>query len=224
MPSQQETGRVGILGGTFDPIHAGHLGAALAARRALALTSVVLLPARVPPHRPQGPSASIFHRFAMAALAVANTDGLTVSDDELGAQGPSYTALTLERLIARGFDRSAIYFITGADAFAEIETWYRYPEVLDLAHFVVVSRAGVAAATLGNRLPHLRDRMRIADAALGPSPTPAIFLVDGDTPAVSSTEVRQQLRRGGSIRGLVPATVEQHILRHRLYVNGAREQ
>jgi nicotinate-nucleotide adenylyltransferase len=212
------TGRLGILGGTLDPIHVGHLDTALAARAALALRPMVVMPARIPPHRHQGPSASTFHRFAMATLAVSALDDFIVSDEELNADGPSYTALTLERLIARGMHPTQIFFVTGADAFVEIETWYRYPAVLDLAHFVVISRAGVPAPSVRDRLPDLRSRLAIPSAA-GPLPsTPSVFLVDARTTEVSSTDVRRRLRAGEPISGLVPAAVEHHILRHRLYL------
>ena len=213
------TGRIGVLGGTLDPIHVGHVETALAARQALALDDVIILPARVPPHRQQGPAASPYHRFAMAALAVNGLAALRVSDAELGSDGPSYTALTLERLSSRGLSRSQIFFITGADAFAEIETWYHYPAVLDLAHFVVISRPGVPVASLPERLPALSGRMRAAAAGGDIGAEPAIFLVDARTPDVSSTEIRRRLRGGEGIAGLVPPPVEAHILQHRLYVD-----
>lgn len=210
--------RVGILGGTLDPIHVGHVDAALAARAALALDAVIVMPSRVPPHRQQGPSASPYHRFAMAALAVNGLPGLSVSDEELCAAGPSYTALTLERLAARGLSSSEIFFITGADAFAEIESWYRYPEVLDLAHFVVVSRPGSPLRSIGDRLPALRSRFRTAEPAADPDEA-SIFLVDARTANVSATEIRRRLRAGERIAGLVPPAVETHILQHGLYVD-----
>ncbi len=209
--------RIGILGGTFDPIHVGHLQAARAARDALDLSGVVVMPARVPPHRQQGPSASTFHRFAMAALAVIDLADFTVSDGELSLDGPSYTALTLERLAAGGLHPSQMFFITGADAFVEIETWHRYPAVLDLAHFAVISRPGVSVATIGDRLPHLRSRLRVANRHAGIPPDPSVLLVDARTPEVSSTEIRRRLRAGDSITGLVSGAVEHHIHRHRLY-------
>lgn len=220
MTGRGRDARIGILGGTLDPIHLGHVEAALAARRALGLDTVTVMPARLPPHRQQGPTASPFHRFAMAALAVSAAEGLLVSDEELCADGPSYTALTLERLAARGIDRSEIFFITGADAFAEIETWYRYPAVLDLANFVVIARPGVTLASLAERLPMLRARFRRP----GEYPAdggPYVFLVDAPTPGVSSTDIRQRLRAGRSISGLVPPLVEAHIVRHHLYLAGA---
>jgi nicotinate-nucleotide adenylyltransferase len=213
------TGRVGLLGGTFDPIHCGHIETVQAAQRALALNPVLLMPARIPPHRERGPSASTFHRFAMVALAASELEDLLASDDELVAEGLSYTALTLERLAARGFEPRQLFFITGADAFAEIESWYRYPAVLDLAHFVVVSRPGMAAATLPARLPALSARF-CEPTRTGAMPAhPSIFLVDASTPDVSSTGVRERLRIGRSISGLVPRPVEAHIHRHHLYVD-----
>jgi nicotinate-nucleotide adenylyltransferase len=215
------TTRIGILGGTLDPIHCGHLDAAIAAREALQLTQVRVLPSRVPPHRAIQPVASPFHRFAMSALAVNGLDRLIASDAELCVTGPSYTADTLDRMRQSGVDPLQIFFITGADAFAEIATWHRYPEVLNLAHFVVVSRPGHAMDDMRRRLPALSSRMRsAADAiregarALG---NPSILLIETITRDVSSTGIRERLRRGDSIGGLVPPAVERHIYQHGLY-------
>ncbi|HEX5473666.1 MAG TPA: nicotinate-nucleotide adenylyltransferase [Vicinamibacterales bacterium] len=209
--------RIGILGGTLDPIHDGHVQAALAARRGLALDVVRVLPSHVPPHRPEQPLASAYHRFAMAALAVNGVDGLLASDDELRAPGPSFTADTLERLRAHGVQTSQIFFITGADAFAEIATWRRYPDVLDLAHFVVVARPGHPVDALATLVPALATRMRPARPGAGASSSASIFLLDAPTPDVSSTEIRERLRAGRSITGLVPPAVERHIFQHGLY-------
>jgi nicotinate-nucleotide adenylyltransferase len=214
--------RVGIFGGTLDPIHVGHLETVRAAQHALALSRVLVMPVRVPPHRTQGPCASTFHRFAMAALAVPDVPEASVSDVELSADGPSYTASTLERLAATGLRSAETFFITGADAFAEIETWYRYPEVLDLCHFVVVSRPGVPVSTMPARLPQLGPRFRQTKDGLAGDATPGIFLVDAATPDVSSTDIRRRLRAGTTIAGLVPKPVENHIRRHGLYANTAQ--
>ena len=213
--------RVGVFGGTLDPIHVGHVETARTAQRALGLTRLMVMPVRVPPHRTHGPSASTFHRFAMAALAVDEMPDASVSDAELRADGPSYTASTLERLAAGGLQRSEMFFITGADAFAEIETWYRYPEVLDLCHFVVVSRPGVPASSLAARLPQLAPRFRPASNAAPEGSAPVIYLVDAPTPDVSSTDIRRRLRAGSPIAGLVPKPVERHIRRHCLYAHTA---
>lgn len=211
--------RLGILGGTLDPIHLGHLDAALAARAALALEHVVILPSRMPPHRPSQPRVSGYHRFAMAALAAAGHDGLVVSDLELRSPGPSYTADTLGRLHASGLSPSQIFFITGADAFAEIETWSRYPGVLSLAHFVVVSRPGTPAETMRSRLPGLASRMRPAESATAGIEEASIFLLDARTRDISSTEVRRRLASGGAASELLPRSVEAHIRRHGLYTH-----
>ena len=202
--------RVGILGGTFDPIHLGHLDAASAARHALSLDRVLLLPSRTPPHRSTEPRASVFHRFAMAALAAAES-GLSVSDLEVRRDAPSYTALTLEALHREGFAPAQLFFITGSDAFADVATWYDYPRILQLANFVVVSRPG--APRVSDLIPHHKSRIPDVD------PTrPTVFSVEAETPDVSSTDIRRRVGAGESIDGLVPSSVAGHIRRHRLYV------
>jgi nicotinate-nucleotide adenylyltransferase len=211
------TARIGILGGTLDPIHCGHLAAATAARDAFNLPRLLVMPSRVPPHRPAQPVASGFHRFAMAALAVSGMPGLEACDDELRAEEPSYTASTLERLRARGHRASDIFFITGADAFADIATWKRYPDVLNLAHFVVVARPGHDIGALAAKLPDLRDRMRPVAAQARTDGATLIFLLQAPTPDVSSTVIRERLARGESLAGLVPPLVDTHIHQHRLY-------
>jgi nicotinate-nucleotide adenylyltransferase len=220
--------RIGILGGTFDPVHTGHVDTALAAHRALALDRVLVMPSGTPPHRASPPAASRFHRFAMAALAVTGLPGLMVSDLEIGHTGPCYTFDTLARVHATGLGAAQIFFITGADAFAEIATWSRYPQVLEMAHFVVVSRPGHPAAALAGRLPELAARMVQPPAPLStPDDGPAqagnglkIWLVDEPTPDVSSTEVRRRLASGESITGLVPTDVDTYIGQHGLYSRG----
>jgi len=152
----------------------------------------------------------------MTALAVNGIPGLLASDDELRMAGPSYTADTLDRLHTAGWSASQIFFIIGADAFAEIATWRRYPEVLDLASFAVVARQGHALEHLATRLPALRGRMtRAKDAAT--ARTPAIFLLEAATTNISSTEVRDRIARDETIEGLVPPSVEAHIRQHHLY-------
>lgn len=207
--------RRGFLGGTFDPIHLGHLEVAHAARRALALDDVTIIPARVPPHR-HAPVASAPHRFAMAALAALEHDGVIVSDIEMLSPDPSYTSDTLGRLRARGLDSSTACLITGADAFREIATWKDYPALLDRCHFAVVSRPGAPVAGLADELPDLADRFAAPDAWENVG-RPSIFLIDAPTPAISSTDVRRRIRGGESFDELVPAPVAMHIERHGLY-------
>jgi nicotinate-nucleotide adenylyltransferase len=209
--------RLGVLGGTLDPVHDGHLATARAARAALALDRVLLVPSGAPPHRQTQPAASGYHRFAMAALAVNGEEGLAASDIELTAPGPSYTADTLERLQATGLQASQIFFITGADAFAEIASWHRYPEVLDLAHFVAISRPGHPSTCLPSMLTRLAPRMRPGTPEAAAASKLSIFLVDASTPDVSSSDIRGRLRRGERVEGLVPPAVYAHIRQHGLY-------
>ena len=213
--------RLGILGGTLDPVHTGHIETARAARRFVALDRVLLMPSRVPPHRPMQPAASPYHRFAMAALAIQDAEGLEVSDLELGSPATSYTAATLDRLHALSLTPAQIFFITGADAFAEIETWHRYPDVLELANFVVVARPGFDPGAVASGIPAIAGRTVDPAQYAEPRERPAVFLVNAPTPDVSSTDIRRRLGAGEPISGLVPPPVERHIRRHRLYASEA---
>jgi nicotinate-nucleotide adenylyltransferase len=224
----KDTSRIGILGGTFDPVHLGHLHVAVAVLEALDLDEVLLVPAHDPPHRPSLPFASTYHRFAMLALAVAGRKGLLASDLELSEPGPSYTARTLSGLNASGCSPLQLFFITGSDAFAEIATWKDYPAFLESSNFVAVSRPGLPAANLRGMLPQLAPRMLdldLKEKRTGPSAevsSPAVFLVDIVTPDVSSTAVRSRVKNGQPLTGLVPEAVEGHIRRHGLYLQHVR--
>ncbi len=212
--------RLGVLGGTFDPVHFGHLDAAEAARRALDLTEVLFVPAHDPPHRPADPHAASAHRFAMAALAINGCPAYRVSDLELTRGGNSYTADTLRSLHAGGWDALQIFFILGADAFAEIATWHEFPAVLDFAHFAVVARPGATLEQAAARTPALRGRMRQPPNAAGSGPDTGIILIEAVTRDVSSTSIRAHLYAGQSIDHLVPSSVARHIAAHHLYRTG----
>ena len=208
--------RIGILGGTFDPIHVGHLDVGDAAGRALGLNDVLVITANIPPHRPQ-PLASSYHRFAMAAMAVNGMSGWRASDLELQAGALSFTTGTLQQMHERGYAASELFFIVGADAFLDIGSWKDYPAILDRAHFAVVSRPGVSVETLTARLPQLAARMRRPPVdPHGPLQT-LIWLIDAPTANVSSTAIRDRRAAGFSITGMVPPAVEQHIEQHGLY-------
>jgi len=198
---------LGVLGGTFDPIHLGHMAAALAAQRSLSLDSIVLVPSRIPPHRAQPATASAEDRLAMAQLAAMAHPGWSVSRLEIDREGPSYTYDTLVEL---GKPGTQLFFITGADAFAEIDTWSRYPAVLDLANFVVVSRPGITLDSLRERVPTAFSHRSSAQTR--------VILVEAHTPDVSSTGIRSRVRAGQSLSGLVPDAVAGYIAAHRLYL------
>jgi nicotinate-nucleotide adenylyltransferase len=207
--------RLGLFGGTFDPIHCGHLDVAQAARQQLGLDVVWLIPSRLPPHRTP-PHASAAHRFAMVSLAVQDQEGLLACDVEIESPGPSYTSDTLTRLEQRGVDLRSAFLILGADAFRDIAVWRDYPRVLDRTHFVAVSRPGLSATALPAALPALANRMRRCPCEI--PPRPSILLVDAETSPVSSTDVRQARAARRPLDGLLPPAVAHHIVRHDLYV------
>ena len=210
--------RIGILGGTFDPIHSGHMDLADAAMRELHLTRMIIVTSNVPPHRPQ-PLASAYHRFAMVAVAVLDRPKWRAADLELRHDAPSYTTHTLGRFHERGYASSELFFVIGADAFAEIGSWYDYPQILDAAHFAVVSRPGFPVANLSRRLPFLAERMERPTMANVHQIDPSIILIDAPTADVSSTAIRDRLAHGESIDGLVLPGVQQHIEQHGLYTS-----
>jgi nicotinate-nucleotide adenylyltransferase len=208
--------RIGILGGTFDPIHWGHLEAAFAAETTLNLMRVLVVPASLPPHRPQ-PNASSFHRFAMVSLAVGGRAGWRASDLELRDESQSYTSATLQKFHDRGYKASELYFIVGSDAFADIASWMNYPAILDAAHFVVISRPGHPVDDIPHRLPNLAHRMVRPPLDAISHVDPMIVLIDTPTADVSSSAIRDRRARGESIATLVPDPVRQHIEQHGLY-------
>jgi nicotinate-nucleotide adenylyltransferase len=214
------TRRLGVLGGTFDPIHNGHLHAAEAARAVLRLDAIRVVPAHDPPHRALDPRASAFHRFALVALAIDGRPHWELSDVELTRSGPSYTADTLRSLHAEGWLPSQIFFILGSDAFAEIATWHEFPDVLDAANFAIVARPGTTLAQAAGRTAAVSSRLQPVGAGAGTavdSVRTGIFLVEAPTPDISSTEIRKRLAAGRSIDDLVPAAVARYIHTQHLY-------
>jgi nicotinate-nucleotide adenylyltransferase len=209
--------RIGILGGTFDPIHTGHVDIADAAEAALGLSRMFVIPANIPPHRPQA-FASSFHRFAMVSLTVAGRPGWRASDLELRGEAPSYTAATLKRFLERGFAASELFFVIGADAFSEIGSWKDYPHILECANFAVVSRPGCPVAQLPRKLPLLASRMAPPLDPMSQT-DPLIVLIDAQTADVSSTAIRRCRAEGQPITGMVDLGVQQHIEQHGLYAS-----
>jgi nicotinate-nucleotide adenylyltransferase len=208
--------RVGILGGTFDPIHCGHVELGDAAQAALPLTELHLVTSHFPPHR-LPPETSSYHRFAMVALVTNERPTWRASDLELRQESPSYTARTLHKFHDRGYDPTQLFFVIGADAFADIMTWRDFPNILGFAHFVVVSRPRFPAPSLLERLPRLAGRMVTDADQILSSEVPVIFLIDAPTADVSSTAIRSRLATGAPIDGTVPRSVQQHIEQHGLY-------
>lgn len=196
--------KLGVIGGTFDPIHYGHLAIAEEARARLDLPEVRFIPAGQPPHKPGGVISPAADRLAMVRLAVAGNPAFTVSTVELERTGPSFTVDTLARLREQEGPDCALYFIAGGDALADLLTWREPARLLALATLVIVQRPGatVDRAALEARLPALRQRLR---------------LLDGPRFDLSGTLLRQRVREGVSIRYQTPDTVLAYIQEHRLY-------
>ena len=194
--------KLGVLGGTFDPVHLGHLAVAEAAIDCADLDQVVFVPTGTPPHRPPA-VASAAQRFDMCRLATSGDSRFTVSDIELKRTGPSYTLDTL--LALRGSNPHAeMFLVLGWDAASQLRSWYRPDEVLALAPVIVVTRPGRAA-------PSVDD---VKTAGLDPA---RVILCPRLTPPVSGSELRRDLFAGRPVTGRVPDAVEQYISAHRIY-------
>ena len=218
--------RIGILGGTFDPIHVGHLDAALAAKQALALNEVLIVPSRLTPHKSPKEQVPWHHRFTMSEIATADIPDMRVSDVELKmpSSSPSYTSLTLQQLSESGYSSQELFFIIGSDAFSEIEQWHNYPNLIEQSHFVVISRSGLSNVEVRKKIPSLSGRMgtisatkdQIADLDRT-TKSLSIWLIETKTRNVSSSDVRELLYKNQSTDGLLPAAVRSYISKHHLY-------
>tara|TARA_B100001123_G_scaffold449708_1_gene616211 strand:+ start:7500 stop:8201 length:702 start_codon:yes stop_codon:yes gene_type:complete len=215
--TEQNSHRIGILGGTFDPIHIGHLDAAAAAKQALDLDEILFVPANKPPHRQIHPQASSSHRTTLVELAINEHKDYRISDVELRRETPSYTALTLQSLHSSGWKAEQLFFILGADAFSQITTWHDYPRVLSDSNFVVIERHGITLDPIIKCHPELSARVSSLPCKTNDLNETQIFLVKATTKSVSSTEIRNLLTKGLSIDGLVPEPVAQHIYAYSLY-------
>lgn len=194
--------RVGLLGGTFDPIHLGHLAAAQEAQCRLGLAAVIFMPAGRPPHKPLAEVSPAEDRWQMVTLAIADNPGFTASRLEIERPGPSYTVETLRRL-RQEYPGREWYFITGADALLELESWREPAAVVELCRLVAVTRPG-----------YDRERLqRFLSVKYGTEP----LLVPTPGVAVSSTELRQRVREGLPLRYLTPDSVLSYINKRQLY-------
>jgi nicotinate-nucleotide adenylyltransferase len=194
--------RLGLLGGTFDPIHTGHLLIAESARHALSLDQIIFIPAGDPPHKGETVTPAE-HRYAMVLLATGTNPTFTVSRREIERSGPSYSLTTIREFRAEAGSESELFFVVGADTLRDIRTWYRWEEVLRECRFLVVARPGVPFTVEQSGLPQALRRQ--------------VDLVISPGLEISSTEIRDRVREGKPIRYLVPEPVEQYIVKHGLY-------
>jgi nicotinate-nucleotide adenylyltransferase len=212
--------RVGILGGTFDPVHHGHLAIAEAVHQALALSSILFIPAFLPPHKPTYAISAFAHRAAMLDLAVAGHPGFFVSRLEAEREGISYSIDTLRTLRQVLGKDVQLFFITGMDAFAEIHTWKANRELLNHASFVVIGRPDHCQHSCGQTVATNFPGYSFVETLgswQGEPGQGAIYPVAMAPMQVSSTGIREALRQGRSVRNLVPAAVADYIEAHGLY-------
>ena len=208
---------IGILGGSFDPVHLGHLRPALELYQDLKLSEVRFIPSGLPPHRAT-PTASNEQRLAMIKAAIAGHDGFTLDERELRRTGPSYTIDTLISLRTE-LAETPICLIVGQDAFAKLDTWRRWRELITFAHIVIARRPGqevVLAQDLAALLAERRieDPRKLAQQAAGYILNWPVTQLD-----ISSSQIRDGVARGKSIRYLVPDAVEKIISSQGLYLN-----
>jgi nicotinate-nucleotide adenylyltransferase len=213
--------RIGVFGGTFNPIHEGHLKAAQAAQKVFLLKKVLFIPSYVPPHKGSSEIASPYHRLKMVELAVSPYPQFVASPVEIEAKGTSYSIRTLSR-IKQVYPDSWVFFILGVDAFLEIETWKDYERLLEQCHFIVISRPGYrlkdAKDILGGR--YARKMLELSGEDKVPEKHVrrfTIFLMSFPALDTASHELRQKIRNRESIAGQVAGPVEKYINQHNLY-------
>jgi len=212
---------IGILGGTFDPVHYGHLRLAQEAADKLRLSEVRFIPSGTPPHRAL-PGATAEDRLAMVRLAVAENSLFTVDERELRRSGPGYTVDTLKELREQAGTDQPLVLLTGADAFLDLATWSRWHQLFDLAHIAVAYRPGFPVDTWQMRMPQplaAEYQARLMQQPLGVHTAPAggIVVVPIAALDISATLIRDSLRRGATTRYLLPDAVIQYIQEHGLY-------
>jgi len=202
--------RLGVFGGTFDPVHYGHLVAAEEVRYRLRLDKVLFVPAGMPPHKLDHDITPTRHRLAMLELAIASNPGFALSRVDIDRHGPCYTVDTLALLHQEYGPGTELFFLMGMDSLAEILTWKEPERLIRLAQIVVVGRPGFQADVdeLDKVLPGAAERISIVD-------TPLM--------EVSSSDIRQRVREGAPIRYQVPEAVEAYIRAHRLYLDDGRK-
>lgn len=197
--------KIGIMGGTFDPIHTGHLVTAEAVRIEYGLDQVLFIPASNPPHKQDSQVTAANHRYIMTVMATSSNPYFYVSPIELERPGLSYTIDTVMALIEKYGDRNEFYFITGADTVQDLPTWKHIDRLLNLCYFVAADRPGCVGCfddIIGQLGENGRDRIQRL-------PTPEL--------EISSTDIRERIKQGRSIKYIVPENVESYILKEGLY-------
>lgn len=215
---------IGVLGGTFDPVHYGHLRLAEELGETLRLEEVRLVPSGTPPHR-ASPHVAAEHRLAMVRLASGDNARFRVDEREFHRAGPGYTFDTLTEMRREVGAARALVLLLGADAFLEFATWHRWHEIFGLAHVAVAHRPGFPLERWADGMPQplareYAARLMQQPLAIHLQPAGGIVVVPFTLLDISATAIRDMLRAGVSPRYLLPASVLDYIREHRLYANG----
>jgi len=213
--------RIGLFGGTFDPIHLGHIRAAEEVRSRLGLDRILFIPSNTPPHKRRAGMAPAADRLAMVRAALRGRPEFAASAIEVASPRTSYSIVTLAKIRKR-YPSARLFFLLGADAFLEIKTWREWRRVLDQCVFIVITRPGTSLRAARAVLePEYRDRMaavaEAADLESGLQAGRTILFFRIAALPVSSTEIRRRVRDGRSIEGLVPGGVVARIHSAKLY-------
>ncbi|MCX7635973.1 MAG: nicotinate-nucleotide adenylyltransferase [Syntrophales bacterium] len=212
----------GLLGGTFDPIHIGHLRCAEEVLELFDLNRIIFVPAARPPHRLEGEITSFYHREQMVRLAIENNPSFSFSDVENRREGVSYSVETVEFILQKYLKNLELYFIVGQDAFHAIQTWRDWQRLLLLCNFVVMTRPGYDNRGLEAVLPEEFTAQFSYDTAVNGYRGPTGFCIyfrEVTFLDVSSGRIRQRVRAGKSITYLTPDPVRHYIANHGLYRN-----
>jgi nicotinate-nucleotide adenylyltransferase len=222
------TKRIGLFGGTFNPIHNGHLQVAAKVQRGFSLDHILLIPSAIPPHKEMEHVASAEDRLAMIRLAIGDNPAFGVSDVELNRTGPSYTIDTVNYFKKTNPAEATFFFLLGLDAFLEIETWKSFQELFDAISMIVMSRPGIDgirdSRQLLNRMEKLIRSKISARYRFDPKQTafvhpqkPSVYLYEVDPYPISSTAIRSLLIQGHAIQSMVPEPVRHYIESKGLY-------
>lgn len=198
--------KVGVLGGTFDPVHKAHIAVAEAARDALKLDRVILVPAGQPVSKANQPITSAEQRVQMLRLAVKDSPGLSISTVEIERPGPSYTIDTISALQKQLGDNAEIYFILGCDSLAQLPEWRDPARLVAMCHLVAVPRPGCTRPDM----PALEQKI--------PGIIKSVIFLEKPNMDISATDIREKAARGESISRLVTGTVAAYIKKHKLYL------
>ncbi len=199
--------KIGIIGGTFDPIHYGHLFIAETALDKLNLDKIIFIPAGIPPHKNQSLITDSFKRVDMVKLATKKNSNFEVSTIEVNKQKTSYTIDTIKELKKYYNNKVDIFFITGDDAFINIETWKKYDELLNSTNFIVMTRSINNSKLLNEKIELYKTKYNAN-----------VTKVEIPILEISSTDVRERIKKNNSIKYLLPEEVEKYILENKLYM------